>query len=736
MSNRLADLDRVVQRQFRRPARAAAPLPAQDPGRAARQAAVAPAWSRSGIGGLAALPGRDRAGLGDLARTPPGDDALSAGLSVLSGRAGGRRRPRTLSVPVGYTVPGTVPVLAQPSTMACWATVFAMMQSWREQRSMTIETALATVGQRWVDVYQQNTGLSTKDKTEFLAAAGLVGEPPASWSVEGWEGLLRSCGPLWVTTDEQVGPSWGIHARVVTAIHGDGTPEGTRLSLIDPAGGRTYDETFAVFLPKFEEEARDPSVTHLRIQIVHWPAGISVAASMTAVATAPATARPSVDAELERLRAEGVPESELRAFLDGFASPPPPTALSLPLSVDGSLVTLPAITLLDGRLGRLLIAMVADSWLGSLVAPITALVTRRRTTVAVGAVATAGLGAGVTGGVGVVFAPDGRVGYYGSTGAVGGWIASVSAGLQLILVDGGVERFAGDAIARTVSLDMSEGPGIGASELRGTDGSFLGLALTAQLSSGVPVLAAMEAYVERNRTTTTLGWPPPAPRGWPVRPSRSMGFAAPALAVAMAEDIPLSPSAGGRSIGPDALQTGDVILSTTDKLVSKAIRAAMGSTISHSLIYVGDEMVVEAIASGVVLQPLARSIGDASVAVAFRHPGLTPDLALQVRDFVGTKIGQPYDRWLILDHARFRMPARICEELYEGEQRRQCRERVGRVYLGTATNDEFICSELVAAAFASAGLPLTTEPPHWVTPEDLARMRFSGHLEYVGHLKA
>ena len=52
-----------------------------------------------------------------------------------------------------------------------------------------------------------------------------------------------------------------------------------------------------------------------------------------------------------------------------------------------------------------------------------------------------------------------------------------------------------------------------------------------------------------------------------------------------------------------------------------------------------------------------------------------------------------------------------------------------------AGNDTLFCSELVAEAFAGAGLQLTSEPSHRVTPGDILNLVGSGSLEYVGHLK-
>lgn len=51
--------------------------------------------------------------------------------------------------------------------------------------------------------------------------------------------------------------------------------------------------------------------------------------------------------------------------------------------------------------------------------------------------------------------------------------------------------------------------------------------------------------------------------------------------------IPLDPGRGGRSVGPEALQIGDIIVSTTSAAISRAIRVGTGSEVSHAMLYIG-----------------------------------------------------------------------------------------------------------------------------------------------------
>ena len=253
MTNRLVDLESTVARGYKKNGRAhhrpkGAPRARKPQGALTRVQTTPP-----------------------LAPAAPATPVVAKGLSALVSRWPARAAGRVRSMgAVNYTIPGTFAPLAQSKPNGCWATVFTMLMSWRRQQSMSIETALAPVGQRWVDLYTTDAGLLSRDKASFLTDAGLVAEPPRSYSVEGWEQLLRNYGPVWVTTDEDPSLEWSIHARVITAISGDGTPENTFFTIVDPGGGRQYQESIAVFIPKYEEEVVRSG--RMRIQVVHWSA--------------------------------------------------------------------------------------------------------------------------------------------------------------------------------------------------------------------------------------------------------------------------------------------------------------------------------------------------------------------------------------------------------------------------------------------------------------------------------
>lgn len=136
------------------------------------------------------------------------------------------------------TVPGHVPVLAQPSTMSCWATVATMMISWRQGRSMTIDEALGTIGGPWLANYRNNRTLLWTQTAAFANAAGMRMEPLQSFSGEGFADLLsRWKSPLFTSIHPSGNPTNLTHIVVVVGVRGNGTADGTQVTFNDPNGG-------------------------------------------------------------------------------------------------------------------------------------------------------------------------------------------------------------------------------------------------------------------------------------------------------------------------------------------------------------------------------------------------------------------------------------------------------------------------------------------------------------------
>jgi hypothetical protein len=172
-------------------------------------------------------------------------------------RGGRKRRPISPSkedhtVAISYQVPGLVPAVAQPNTMACWATVYTMMRSWKDQMDYDIATAVAKVGTKWSNYFTANNGLPPAEFGPFLSAAGMAHEPMVNLGVDGYLTLLKAHGPIWVGTLNAIGPGAGLHSRIIEAMNGDGSVGGTNLSIVDPDGAKKYPEGFQTYISKYE----------------------------------------------------------------------------------------------------------------------------------------------------------------------------------------------------------------------------------------------------------------------------------------------------------------------------------------------------------------------------------------------------------------------------------------------------------------------------------------------------
>jgi peptidoglycan hydrolase-like protein with peptidoglycan-binding domain len=190
-------------------------------------------------------------------------------LDQLLPNAGPPGPPRNVGVP--YNVPGMKTVVAQPSPMSCWATVYCMMRSWKDQSSYSIRDAVLRVGQKWAEHYDRSypparRGLPSAEFGPFLRAANMRHQPMANLPVDEWARLLRQHGLLWIGASVTVNPNTGLHSRILEGITGTGQPASTSMKIIDPAGGRQYTEQFPVFLAKYESGIRTASGEYFQIR--------------------------------------------------------------------------------------------------------------------------------------------------------------------------------------------------------------------------------------------------------------------------------------------------------------------------------------------------------------------------------------------------------------------------------------------------------------------------------------
>lgn len=157
-----------------------------------------------------------------------------------------------LPVPDMYVVPGLKTVVAQPTSLTCWATVHMMMRSWKEGVSYGIRDALELyTDPKYVTLFDNNRVLPTAEFGPFIRTAGMQVEPMTSFFLEGWVDLLRRHGLLWVGSLANV--SGGLHSRILEGVVGDGTDDKSWMMIIDPAGGNRYQELWVRFEYKYRE---------------------------------------------------------------------------------------------------------------------------------------------------------------------------------------------------------------------------------------------------------------------------------------------------------------------------------------------------------------------------------------------------------------------------------------------------------------------------------------------------
>jgi hypothetical protein len=135
-----------------------------------------------------------------------------------------------------------------------------MIVGWNDQVSIDPSEIARGIGY-WS---QYRNGLSANDTTMF-SYWGLRPEAPQCYTVVGFAQMLNASGPLWVAGD--LGTTGREpHVRVVAGMQGDGTPEGTVLTIHDPwqrgmtqfrspNNGATYTMTYQEFTENQERLA-------------------------------------------------------------------------------------------------------------------------------------------------------------------------------------------------------------------------------------------------------------------------------------------------------------------------------------------------------------------------------------------------------------------------------------------------------------------------------------------------
>jgi Papain-like cysteine protease AvrRpt2 len=173
--------------------------------------------------------------------------------------------------PIDFRVSNPVFLIPQTKQFDCWAAVSAMLTSWKEKQRVPTPQFVARLSEKFRILYDTDAGILPSDQSEVIQKVGMRQEAPQSYSVDAWLNMLKSFGPLWVTTAfPKPGAKWGIHARVIFGIKGDGTPDGTKLHLWDPGKQRESDMSVSDFALEMDKMAKADDVADVRPLVIHF----------------------------------------------------------------------------------------------------------------------------------------------------------------------------------------------------------------------------------------------------------------------------------------------------------------------------------------------------------------------------------------------------------------------------------------------------------------------------------
>jgi uncharacterized protein YycO len=206
----------------------------------------------------------------------------------------------------------------------------------------------------------------------------------------------------------------------------------------------------------------------------------------------------------------------------------------------------------------------------------------------------------------------------------------------------------------------------------------------------------------------------------------------------------VAPQDDEAALGQDALEPGDIILTSAPTLRSVGIRLFTLSPVSHAALYVGEGRIVEALGSGVHERPLDGLLREENVAIVLRYPDLSRDHQLEILDYAQQKTGAGFSYFGATLHLPFSFARRVCElPLVPGAVRDACLRAFGVLNYVAATDNQLFCSQLVMQAYQRAGAPITDADARLISPADILHMREGDvpsvrvrkALRYVGYLR-
>jgi hypothetical protein len=190
------------------------------------------------------------------------------------------------------------------------------------------------------------------------------------------------------------------------------------------------------------------------------------------------------------------------------------------------------------------------------------------------------------------------------------------------------------------------------------------------------------------------------------------------------------------TISVQTLRPADIIVSTTNAGISAVIRAGIGSSVSHSMLYVGGGYVVEAIGAGVVKQPLSTSLREDVLAIALRRRNLTAKQRSDVVEYANQFADRhlPYDKIGAAGSGTNTGRGGLLAGFGCSISLAFCAAGAAEIRDNAKPENAdkaFFCSELVARCFELAGAPVVQGAASAATPRHI---RMATTLLYLGKL--
>jgi hypothetical protein len=154
-------------------------------------------------------------------------------------------------VQYSFTVFPPVIAVDQGSAPLCWLAATAVLFSWENNQPVSMQDAANRLGIEFISKFAAGAALQYDDLSLWTSRCGFASEGQQCIAADGWDRLLRRDGPL-ITMIDGGGSAEINHAVVVFGIDGDGSADGTSLSIANGQGGVIQSYTLNQFATVFE----------------------------------------------------------------------------------------------------------------------------------------------------------------------------------------------------------------------------------------------------------------------------------------------------------------------------------------------------------------------------------------------------------------------------------------------------------------------------------------------------